>query len=108
LRRLKRKNPSIMILFSQNIMNSRNIILCFKYISRQYQWRKKIQTYSGMQFKTLSKKILKKSTKSMKGIDAPPNSLMNSIVSPKGENNERIRSWGTLLGLQHFGGRRSR
>jgi hypothetical protein len=37
--------------------------------------------------------------------DAPPNSLMGSIVSPKGENNERIRSWGTLPNLQHFGGR---
>jgi hypothetical protein len=30
--------------------------------------------------------------------DTPPNSLMDSIVSPKGENNGRIRSWGTLLG----------
>jgi hypothetical protein len=30
-------------------------------------------------------------------IDAPPNSLMDSIVSPKGENNRRIRSWGQSL-----------
>jgi hypothetical protein len=30
--------------------------------------------------------------------DAPPNSLMDSIVSPKGENNGRIRSWATLFG----------
>ncbi len=37
--------------------------------------------------------------------DAPPNSLMGSIVSTKGENNERIRSWGTLPNSQHFGGR---
>jgi hypothetical protein len=38
--------------------------------------------------------------------DTPPNSLMNLIVSPKGENNERIRSWGMFPNLQHFGGRR--
>jgi hypothetical protein len=31
---------------------------------------------------------------------------MDSIVDPKGENNGRIRSWGTLLGSQHFGGKR--
>jgi hypothetical protein len=30
-------------------------------------------------------------------IDAPPNSLVDSIANPKGENNERIRSWGILL-----------
>jgi hypothetical protein len=30
--------------------------------------------------------------------------LMDSMVSPKGENNRRTRSWGTLLGSQHFGG----
>jgi hypothetical protein len=29
---------------------------------------------------------------------------MDSITSPKGENNRRIRSWGMLPGLQHFGG----
>jgi hypothetical protein len=28
---------------------------------------------------------------------------MDSTVNPKSENNERIRSWGTLLGSQHFG-----
>jgi hypothetical protein len=32
-------------------------------------------------------------------VDAPPNSLMDSIVSPKGENNGRIRNWGTLFSL---------
>jgi hypothetical protein len=37
--------------------------------------------------------------------DAPPNSLMDSTMSPKGENNGRIRSWGTLPNLQHFGGK---
>jgi hypothetical protein len=37
--------------------------------------------------------------------DAPPNSLMDSNVYPKGENNGRIRSWGILPGLQHFGGK---
>jgi hypothetical protein len=31
--------------------------------------------------------------------DTPPNSLMDLIVSPKGENNEKIKSWGTFLGL---------
>jgi hypothetical protein len=31
--------------------------------------------------------------------------LMDSIVSPKGENNRRIRSWGTLPSSQHFGGK---
>ncbi len=38
-------------------------------------------------------------------IDTPPNSLMDSIASLKSENNRRIKSWGTLLNLQHFGGR---
>jgi len=28
-------------------------------------------------------------------------------VNPMGENNERIRSWNTFLGLQHFGGRKA-
>jgi hypothetical protein len=31
--------------------------------------------------------------------DAPLNSLMDSIVSPKGENSGRIRSWAILFGL---------
>jgi hypothetical protein len=31
------------------------------------------------------------------GYDAPPNSLMDSIASPKGENNESIKNWNTLL-----------
>jgi hypothetical protein len=35
--------------------------------------------------------------------DAPSNSLMDSTVSPKCENNERIRNWGKLPGSQHFG-----
>jgi len=38
--------------------------------------------------------------------DAPSNSLMNSIVSPKGENNGRIGNWGMLPNLQHIGGRK--
>ncbi len=38
--------------------------------------------------------------------DAPPNSLMDSIVSPKGDNSGRIKSWGTSPGSQHFGDRR--
>jgi hypothetical protein len=29
--------------------------------------------------------------------DTPPNSLMDSIASPIGENSGRIRSWGMLL-----------
>jgi hypothetical protein len=33
------------------------------------------------------------------GYDAPPNSLMDSTTSPKGENNGRIKNWGTFLGL---------
>ncbi len=37
--------------------------------------------------------------------DTPPNSLMDSTTSPKGENNGRISSWGMLPSLQHFGGR---
>jgi hypothetical protein len=32
-------------------------------------------------------------------VDAPPNSLMDSITNFKGENNGRIKSLGTLLGL---------
>ncbi len=32
-------------------------------------------------------------------------SPMDSILSPKGENNKSIRSWGTLLGSKHFKGR---
>jgi hypothetical protein len=28
---------------------------------------------------------------------------MDSTVSPEGENNGRIRSWGMFFGLQHFG-----
>jgi hypothetical protein len=32
-------------------------------------------------------------------IDTPPTPLMDSIVSLKGENIGRIRSWGMLLGL---------
>jgi hypothetical protein len=28
---------------------------------------------------------------------------MDLIASPKGENNGRIRSWGTFLGSEHFG-----
>jgi hypothetical protein len=39
--------------------------------------------------------------------DAPPNSLIDSTSSPKVKNNKRIRSWGTFLNLQHFGGRRA-
>ncbi len=31
-------------------------------------------------------------------VNAPSNSLMDSTVSPKGENNGRIKSWGTLPG----------
>jgi hypothetical protein len=30
---------------------------------------------------------------------------MDSTVNPKGENNRRTRSWGTLLGSKHFQGR---
>jgi hypothetical protein len=41
-------------------------------------------------------------------VDAPSNFLIDSIASPKGENNERIMSWGTLPGLQHFGGKGAR
>jgi hypothetical protein len=33
----------------------------------------------------------------MKAYDAPPNSLMESTMNPKDENNERIRNWGMLL-----------
>ncbi len=40
-----------------------------------------------------------------KGGDTPPNSLMDSTASPKGENNGRIRSWGILPRSQHFEGR---
>jgi len=28
---------------------------------------------------------------------------MDSITNPKGENNKRVRSWGTFPSLQHFG-----
>jgi hypothetical protein len=42
-----------------------------------------------------------------KAFDAPLNSLMDSIVSPNGENSERIRNWGMLLGSQHFKGKRA-
>jgi hypothetical protein len=38
-------------------------------------------------------------------VDAPPNFLMNLTANPKGENNEKIRSWGTLPSSWHFGGR---
>jgi len=31
--------------------------------------------------------------------------LMDSTMTSKGENNGRIRSWGTSPGSQHFGGR---
>jgi hypothetical protein len=37
--------------------------------------------------------------------DAPPNSLGRFNYESKGENNRRIKSWGTLPGSQHFGGR---
>ncbi len=37
--------------------------------------------------------------------NAPSNSLMDSTLNPKHENNERIKSWGTLSDLQHFGGK---
>jgi hypothetical protein len=37
-------------------------------------------------------------------LDVPPTPLMDSTMSLKGENNKRTRSWGTLPGLQHFGG----
>jgi hypothetical protein len=37
--------------------------------------------------------------------DAPRNSLMDSTMSPKGENSGRVKNWGTLFNLQHFGGR---
>jgi hypothetical protein len=37
--------------------------------------------------------------------DTPLNSLMESTLNPKGENNERIGSCSTLFGSQHFGGR---
>jgi hypothetical protein len=40
-------------------------------------------------------------------INAPPIPLMDSIVSPKGENSRRIRSWGTVFNSQHFAGRRA-
>jgi hypothetical protein len=30
---------------------------------------------------------------------------MDSTTNPKGENNIRIKNWGTFLGLQHFGGK---
>jgi hypothetical protein len=36
-----------------------------------------------------------------------PKPLMDSIMSPKGENNKRIRSWGTLPASQHFGGKKA-
>jgi hypothetical protein len=39
--------------------------------------------------------------------DAPPNFLMDSTSSPKGENNGRIRSCGMFLDSQHFGGRKA-
>jgi hypothetical protein len=37
--------------------------------------------------------------------DAPPNSLLDSITKSKCENNERIKSRGTHLSSQHFGGK---
>jgi hypothetical protein len=33
-------------------------------------------------------------------------SWIDLAMSPKGENNKRINSWGTLLSLHHFGDRR--
>ncbi len=33
------------------------------------------------------------------------NSLMDSITNPTGENNRRIRSWGTLFGSRHLRGK---
>jgi hypothetical protein len=38
-------------------------------------------------------------------IDAPPNSLMDSIVSPKGWKQRKGKELGTFFGSQHFGGR---
>jgi hypothetical protein len=37
--------------------------------------------------------------------DATPKLLDILICKSKGENNERIRSWSTLPGSQHFGGK---
>ncbi len=34
-----------------------------------------------------------------KATNIPPTPLMDSIVTLKGENNRRTRSWGTFLGL---------
>ncbi len=38
-------------------------------------------------------------------LDAPPNSWIDSTVSPKVKNNRRTRNWGTFHGSQHFKGR---
>jgi hypothetical protein len=57
-----------MILSSEKIMNSRSKIFCFRYNSRHYQWKKKMQTYGGMHFKTLFKRILGGFAKSMRGV----------------------------------------
>jgi len=45
-------------------------------------------------------------TQRLKTFDAPLNSLIESTMSPKHENNERIKSWGTLFGSQRYGVKR--
>jgi hypothetical protein len=37
--------------------------------------------------------------------NAPPNSLMDLTISPKGENNKRIKNWVVFFSSQHLGGR---
>ncbi len=55
------------VIIKNNEFKNQNTLLQIN--SRHYQWRKKMHTYDGgMQFKTLSKKILGKSTKSMRGM----------------------------------------
>jgi hypothetical protein len=46
---------------------------------------------------SISQKYIIKLLMSRVAGDAPPNSLMDSIVSPKGESNKMIRSWALSL-----------
>jgi hypothetical protein len=38
--------------------------------------------------------------------NAPPNFLKKLKCKSESENSKRIKSWGTLLNSQHFGGKR--
>jgi hypothetical protein len=77
-----------------------NLLLDFKLcISYSYMLQKK-------KFSKLANMVFIEAP-TMKGenADAPPKLLYKLNYESKCENNERIRSWGTLPGSHHFGGR---